>query len=73
LPIWLWFGCETITPPPKAAGAQQRQQNYANDRDPDHPANGQLCNQDEDEQQNYAGDYEDGGETHESVVSGQCQ
>jgi len=74
LPSWLWLGRKTTAPPPKAAGTQQSHQDYAYDRYPDDPANCQFRNQDKDEQQNYAGDYEDGGESHVnqwSVVSGQ--
>jgi len=72
LPSWLWLGRKTTAPPPKAAGTQQSHQDYAYDRYPDDPANCQFRNQDKDEQQNYAGDYEDGGESHgESVASGQ--
>jgi hypothetical protein len=70
LPSWLWLGCKTIAPPPKAAGTQQSHQDYAYDRDPEHPANCELRNQDKDEQQNYAGDYEDSGESHGQSVVG---
>jgi len=70
--IRLWLGRKSIAPPPEAAGTQQSYQDYADDRYPEHPANCQLRNQDKDEQQNDAGDYEDGGESHgESVASGQ--
>lgn len=72
MPGGLRLSCKAIAPPPKAAGTQQGHQDYADDGYPDHPANRQFRNQDEDEQQNYAGDYEDGGESHfESVGSGQ--
>jgi hypothetical protein len=64
LPIWLRLGGEPIAPPPKAAGAEQRNQDYADDPHPNRPANRQLCNQEKDDQQDYAADYEDGGETH---------
>jgi len=68
LPSRLWLGCKTIAPPPKAAGTQQSHQDYAYDCYPDYPANCQFRNQDKDEQQNYAGDDEDGGESHGSSV-----
>jgi hypothetical protein len=69
LPSWPWLGCKTIAPPPKAAGAQQSHQDYPYDPKPDCPANCQLRNQNKNEQQNDAGDYEDGGESHESSVA----
>jgi hypothetical protein len=77
LPSWLWLLRKTTAPPPKAAGTQQSHQDYSYDCYPDDPANCQFRNQDKDEQQNYAGDYEDGGECHGrisdqwSVTSGQ--
>jgi hypothetical protein len=64
LPVGLGLGNQTITPPPKAAGAKQRDYNYSDDRHPSRPADRELRNQEKDGQYYYAGDYEDGGETH---------
>jgi hypothetical protein len=70
--FWFWLSCETTAPPPKAASAEQRDQNHAYDGHPDGPTNCQFGNQEENEQKDYAGDYEDCGETHfKSMVSDQ--
>ena len=66
-----WLGGradQTVTPPPKSAGAEQRDENDANDDHPDGPANRQLCNQEKNDQQNDGADYEDVSETHESNI-----
>jgi hypothetical protein len=64
LPSWLRLGGELIAPPPKAAGPEQRHQDYTDDHYPTRPANREFSDQEKDNQQNCAADYEDGGETH---------
>jgi hypothetical protein len=61
---WLRRSSEAAAPPPKAPGAEQGNQNHTDDRHPDGPANRQFGNQEEDDQQNYAGDYGDRCEAH---------
>jgi hypothetical protein len=57
LPSWLRLGGELIAPPPKAAGTEQRNQDYTNDHYPTRPANREFSDQEKDDQQNCAADY----------------
>jgi hypothetical protein len=70
---WLAVLCrfpgELGAPPPKAGDTEQRRQDRSQQRDSDRPANCQPRNYKKDGQQDYAGDYEDGGERHGLKVS----
>ena len=61
---------QPTAPRPKAKGTQHRHQNHANNRYFDRPANRELRNYNKYSQQDYAGDYEDGGESHDRPVGG---
>jgi hypothetical protein len=68
LAVGLGLARKTAAPRPEAGSAEQRNQNYTDDGYPYYPTNCQLGNQEKNEQQNYAGDYEDGGKAHYSSV-----
>jgi hypothetical protein len=71
LPGWLNLVGKLVAPPPKSTATKQCDQNDADNRDPDCPANRESRNHEKDKQDNNARDYGDCGKAHFSVVSGQ--